>query len=121
MSLALDLSKIQSEPHYAVIFTSQRTQDDGVAYGNAADRMLELAAAQDGFLGVDSVRDAAGLGITVSYWRDLESIRTWHQVAEHRGVQELGRQQWYAGYTVRICRVERSYDFFSHQDTNKTR
>ena len=40
-------------PYYAVIFTSRRTVgDDG--YGAAADRMVELAAMQPGYLGVDT-------------------------------------------------------------------
>ncbi|MCL4104801.1 UNVERIFIED_CONTAM: hypothetical protein GTU68_034240 [Idotea baltica] len=73
--------------------------------------MIELAAQQGGFLGVESVRDATQVGITVSYWRDLESIRTWHNVAEHKDAQSLGRSRWYDCFTVRICRVEREYSF----------
>ena len=58
-------------PYYAVIFTSVRTEgDDG--YAEMADRMVELARQQDGFLGVESARNE--IGITVSYWRDLEAI-----------------------------------------------
>lgn len=105
------LASIHSESHYAVIFTSRRQLDDGIDYSMAAKRMLELAALQDGFLGVDSVRDANLNGITVSYWRDLYAIREWYAVSEHRNVQELGRRLWYTAYTVRICRVDRSYDF----------
>jgi heme-degrading monooxygenase HmoA len=62
-------------PYYAVIFTSERTHNDD-GYEDTAKRMLELAAQQPGFLGVDSVRDSE-LGITVSYWRDIESIKAW--------------------------------------------
>ena len=53
-------------PFYAVIFTSQRTEGDR-GYARVADRMLELAAQQPGFLGVETVRGADGFGITVSY------------------------------------------------------
>jgi hypothetical protein len=53
----------------AVIFTSQRTPgDDG--YAQTAEEMVRLAAEQDGFLGVESAREANGLGLTVSYWRE---------------------------------------------------
>lgn len=76
-----------------------------------AERMLELAAQQTGFLGVESVRGADGVGITVSYWSSLESIRNWKAVSEHRAAQELGRSQWYAAYRVRVCRVEQEYGF----------
>jgi heme-degrading monooxygenase HmoA len=42
-------------PYYAVIFSSQRTsQDQG--YADTAQRMVELAAKQPGFLGLESAR-----------------------------------------------------------------
>ena len=69
-------------PYYAVIFTSLRTAgDDG--YGATADRMVELAAGQPGYLGVETVRDADGLGITVSYWESEAAIAAWRRPAEH--------------------------------------
>ena len=114
------LAEIRDEPHFAVIFTSRRRLDDGVDYSEAATRMLELAENQDGFLGVDSVRDADRLGITVSYWRDLDAIRAWHDVAEHRNIQDLGRRLWYSAYTVRICAVDRSYDFRLNESSSKS-
>ncbi len=93
-------------PYYAVIFTSLQSDDlDG--YAETAARMLELAAEQPGFLGVESARE--GLGITVSYWTDLESIRHWKSNAEHLQAQQSGRQRWYTDYKTRIARVERDY------------
>jgi heme-degrading monooxygenase HmoA len=73
--------------------------------------MLELAAQQPGYLGVDTARDADGLGITVSYWRDEESIRAWRGVAEHEAAQRAGRAAWYRDYAIHIARVERSTTF----------
>jgi heme-degrading monooxygenase HmoA len=96
-------------PYYAVIFTSLRTPGDESGYGSMAERMVTLAAQQPGFLGIESVREE--LGITVSYWRDLESIRNWKANAEHREAQRRGRSEWYAGFTLRIAKVERAYSF----------
>jgi len=93
-------------PYYAVIFTSLRTEGDH-GYEAAAHRMVELAAQQPGFLGVESARD--GLGITVSYWADLESIRAWREHAEHTLVREQGRARWYSAFKTRVCKVERDY------------
>ena len=95
-------------PYYAVIFTSVRTGADA-GYADMARRMLELAAQQPGYLGAESARQE--IGITVSYWASLEAIQAWKNHAEHRLAQELGRQQWYAVYKTRICRVERDYEF----------
>jgi len=94
--------------YYAVIFTSRRTGvDEG--YGAVADRMVELASRQKGFLGVESVRGADGLGITVSYWTSLGDIASWRAESEHRVAQAAGRGKWYEHFEVRIARVERAY------------
>jgi heme-degrading monooxygenase HmoA len=86
-----------------------RAGSDG--YEQMAERMLELARQQPGFLGVESVRDAAGLGITVSYWQSLEAIAAWKADAEHLAAQRLGREQWYQWFKLRVCRVEREAEF----------
>jgi heme-degrading monooxygenase HmoA len=95
-------------PYYAVIFTSVRTEGDN-GYAEMADRMVELARQQDGFLGVESARNE--VGITVSYWRDLESIRKWKEHVEHSVAREKGRKEWYQSFKVRIAKVERDYGF----------
>lgn len=101
-------ARIPEPPYYVVVFTTRRTAGDS-GYARMAERMLELARRQPGFLGFESVRDADGFGISVSYWTSEEAIAAWAADAEHRGAQELGRQQWYAGYELRIGRVERGY------------
>jgi heme-degrading monooxygenase HmoA len=102
------LAQTPEPPYYAVIFTSVRT-DVAEGYADMADRMVELAHGQPGFLGMESARQA--VGITVSYWASLEAIRHWKQHAEHRIAQQTGRQRWYESYKVRICKVERDYEF----------
>lgn len=93
-------------PYYAVIFTSTLSDDDA-GYAAMAARMVELAAEQPGFLGLESAREE--IGITVSYWRDLDAIAAWKANAEHREAQRLGRERWYAGFRLRIARIERDY------------
>lgn len=93
-------------PYYAVIFTSLRNPGDN-GYGETAARMEELAAEQPGFLGIESARE--GLGITVSYWESLEAIAAWKRNAEHLVAQRRGRSEWYSGFALRVCKVERAY------------
>ena len=95
-------------PYYAVIFTSVRTEGDH-DYAEMADRMVELAQKQDGFLGLESARNE--IGITVSYWRDMESIKQWKEHAEHSIARERGRNEWYKSFKVCIAKVERDYGF----------
>ena len=95
-------------PYYAVIFTSSRTEVDD-NYGATAARMVELAQQQEGFLGIESARNE--LGITVSYWKDLEAIKQWKMHAEHSLAQKKGRSDWYRSFKTRIAKVERDYGF----------
>jgi len=95
-------------PYYAVIFSSVNTENVE-DYSAMAERMVELASKQDGFLGVESARNE--LGITVSYWKDLESIKNWKENAEHSVAQVKGRKQWYQSYKTRIAKVERDYAY----------
>jgi len=94
-------------PYYAVIFSSVRSGDDR-GYVAMAARMVTLARAQPGFLGIETVREGQ-VGITVSYWRDLGSIAAWKAHAEHAIAQRLGHERWYERYEVRVARVERAY------------
>ena len=106
MTTEFRFATLPKPPYYAVIFSSQRREDDA-AYAAMAERMVELAQRQPGFLGAESARDAAGFGITVSYWRSEEDIALWKADTEHRVAQQLGREQWYQRYALRVARVER--------------
>ena len=99
-------------PYYAVVFTSVR-REYSEGYSETADHMYHLAAQQPGFLGVESAREE--VGITVSYWKDLDSIRQWKRHTDHIIAQKRGRERWYSQYKTRICRVERDYDFNTHE------
>jgi heme-degrading monooxygenase HmoA len=100
------------ERYFAVIFTAQRTLSDDGMYSLKSDRMVELAQQQPGFLGVEAVRGEDGIGITVSYWRDRASIRNWRVNVEHLAAQQMGRQEFYSWYHIRVAEVvtHRSYD-----------
>lgn len=93
-------------PYYAVIFTSVRS-DEAEGYAQTAARMVQLAVQQPGFLGVEHAGDAAG--ITISYWKDLESISAWKAHGEHMEAQRRGRSGWYKDFKTRIALVERAY------------
>ena len=100
------LAKTPKPPYFAVIFTSTRTPGDN-GYEKMAARMVELAARQPGFLGIESARGQDGLGITVSYWRSEADIAAWKANAEHLVAQKKGKAQWYASFATRVAKVER--------------
>ena len=96
-------------PYYAVIFSSRRNADDAAGYNCGAQRMVELAQRQPGYLGVESARGADGFGITVSYWQTEDAILAWRRHLEHAAIRERGRSDWYERYELRVAKVERGY------------
>jgi heme-degrading monooxygenase HmoA len=101
-------ARLPKPPYYSVIFSSLRTAGEQ-GYGATADRMVELAQAQPGFLGVESARGEDGFGITVSYWESEAAIKHWKAHAEHLIAQETGIKTWYEHYELRVAKVERAY------------
>ena len=104
------------KPYYAVIFTSTQSKvTEG--YSEMAETMENLAKQQEGYLGIDSARNdtsttlSGAVGITVSYWESIEAIKSWKANTEHLLAQQKGREQWYNWYNVKICKVEREYEF----------
>ncbi len=102
------IARTPKVPYYAVIFSSLRTEED-LDYAIIAGEMVSLAEKQKGFLGIESARSE--IGITVSYWEDLAAIKDWKMQVDHAEARERGRAVWYESYKVRICKVERDYEF----------
>jgi heme-degrading monooxygenase HmoA len=102
------ISNTPPPPYYAVIFSSIKTKDnEGYAKMNAL--MNKLALQQKGFLGMENANSE--IGISVSYWSDLEAIKLWKENLDHQKAQVEGQKKWYLEYKVRIAKVERDYDF----------
>jgi heme-degrading monooxygenase HmoA len=102
------ISDTPKPPYYAVIFTSEPTENSE-GYEETIDKMVTLASELDGYLGIET--SGKQLGITVSYWKDLYSIREWKLRTEHVEAQKKGMRTWYKAYKTRICKVERDYGF----------
>lgn len=102
------MTPIFPTPYYAVIFTSTHHQLDE-EYEGLDDKLMAIASKIEGFLGMDSARSE--FGISVSYWKSEESILEWRQNSEHQMAIQKGIDKWYQYYNVRVCKVERNYEF----------
>jgi len=101
-------SKTPEPPYYAVIFTNQLSKNDS-GYEQMGEKMFELAKQQPGCYGAESTRDSDGVGITVSYWKDENSISQWKANIQHLAAQRSGMERWYEHYELRVAKVERAY------------
>jgi len=97
-----------NKPYYAIIFTSLLSESiEG--YNEMAIKMETLAKQQPGYLGIESAHE--NIGITISYWESLEAIKNWKDNVDHQAAQKIGKEKWYQTYKVRVCKVEREYEF----------
>ena len=103
------ISNTPPPPYYVVIFSSIRISEDNEGYPEMNVLMNALALQQKGFLGMENAH--SDIGITVSYWSDLESIKKWKADLDHQKAQSEGQKTWYSQYKVRIAKVERDYEF----------
>lgn len=101
-----ELVRTPAAPYYIVTFTSIRTEGDN-GYNEMSAKMVALAKEQEGFLGIESVRGE--IGITLSYWRDMDAIQKWGRNIQHLEAKKLGKEKWYEQHITRIAKVEREY------------
>lgn len=97
---------------YLVVFRNLKRADmDDAAYAADADRMVELASAQPGFLSFKSYTAEDGEVVAISEWEDETAALGWRRVAQHREVQGRGREQYYASYTLFACDSPKIHNF----------
>lgn len=82
------------------------------------DRYLDLAASLreelhgiDGFISVERFRSLTDPDklLSLSFWRDEETVREWRNRTAHRAVQAEGRAGVFRDYRLRIAGVVRDY------------
>lgn len=57
--------------------------------------------------------------LSLSFWKDEESILQWRTLEMHRGVQSKGREEIFKDYHLRIANVKRDYGMFDRKETPK--
>ncbi len=77
-----------------------------------SDLMESIVKEQPGYLGHDHIC-LNGIGTTISYWKDIESIHNWKKHQQHQEAQKSGKKQWYATYSLRVMKIEKEYSFTS--------
>lgn len=82
-------------------------------FETVVEQMRKQVKKYDGFLGESPCcsLDNETKFVTLFYWRDRESIRAWRDDPEHVKVQQLGRDKIFAWYKIRVCEIEREYEW----------
>jgi heme-degrading monooxygenase HmoA len=93
-----------------VIFTSLKSKDlEG--YDETDKEAFRLVQSQPGFLGADSYWNDEGKQVTIVKFLSERDMLAWKEHPFHQKAQALGKSKWYTHYNVKVCRVEREYEF----------
>jgi len=95
----------------AVIFEVWPVENGAREYFDLAAALRPLLEEIEGFISIERFESLTTKGeyLSLSFWRDEESIRTWRNMEEHRTVQEKGRRSVFAEYRIRVASVVRDY------------
>lgn len=95
----------------AVIFEATPQAERVDAYLDAAAQLRPLLADIDGFISIERFASLSQPGriLSLSYWRDEQSIAQWRNVETHRTIQAAGRRSIFADYRLRVAHVIRDY------------
>ena len=77
----------------AVIFEVLPAEGHAKDYFEAAANLKPMLEKIDGFISVERFESLANPGkyLSLSFWRDENSVKAWRNTAEHRMTQDLGR------------------------------
>lgn len=95
----------------AVIFEVWPAEDRAKEYFDLAAELRPLLEGIEGFVSIERFESLTTKGkyLSLSFWRDEESIRTWRNMEDHRNVQAKGRDSVFAEYRIRVAYVARDY------------
>ena len=97
---------------YLVVFRNRkRSGIDAAAYAADAKRMEEVARSQPGFLSFKSYQAEDGEVVAISEWASEAAVHAWGSHGEHAAIQQRGRDEYYADYTLFSCASPRVRSF----------
>jgi heme-degrading monooxygenase HmoA len=95
----------------AVIFEVEPSKDGHSVYLDHAARLRPMLETMDGFISIERFQSLTNPGklVSLSFWRDEESVRAWREQPEHRKTQAVGRAGVFDNYRLRVAGVHRDY------------
>lgn len=94
-----------------VIFEVWPLQGKVNEYFELANSLRDDLKRIDGFISIERFESVTTPGkfVSLSFWRDEESVRAWRNLEGHRTVQAKGRDGMFTNYRIRVAAVARDY------------
>ncbi|KHS47645.1 antibiotic biosynthesis monooxygenase [Hafnia paralvei] len=95
----------------AVIFEANSHLDKQARYLEIASELRPLLERIDGFIAIERFQSLLELGkiLSLSWWRDEESVLAWKKNVFHQEAQAEGRESIFSYYRIRVAHVFRDY------------
>jgi heme-degrading monooxygenase HmoA len=95
----------------AVIFEVEPHPEHREGYLGTAASLRPILEKMDGFISIERFESLVNPGkiLSLSFWRDEESVQRWREVEAHRAAQSAGRKTMFADYRLRVAAVIRDY------------
>ena len=103
----------------AVIFEVFPAEGKMQEYLELASELKPLLQEIDGFISVERFTSLVDEGkiLSLSFWRDEESIERWRNIETHRLAQDKGRKSVFTNYRIRVATVCRDYGMETRDQT----
>jgi heme-degrading monooxygenase HmoA len=95
----------------AVIFEFTPIEGRFADYKALAEGLADDVNKAEGFISIERFESISTKGkfVSLSFWRDEESVRKWRNLQKHREAQKQGRGGIFESYRLRIAQVQRDY------------
>jgi heme-degrading monooxygenase HmoA len=95
-----------------VIFRGALREDASLSeYGGLSARMTEIVTGLPGFISKELVSSTEGSAALIVRFENEAALEVWRTHPEHVEVMQRGRDDFYASYTMQVCRVIRESSF----------
>ncbi|WP_428231243.1 antibiotic biosynthesis monooxygenase family protein [Flavobacterium sp.] len=103
----------------AVIFEVIPNEGKKEEYLNIAASLRPELDLIDGFISIERFQSFSNPDkvLSLSFWKDEESIQQWRNLEMHRHAQAKGRNEVFKDYHLRIANVVRDYGMFERKET----
>lgn len=103
----------------AVIFEVTPTENGKERYFEIAGDLKSLLSEMDGFISIERFQSITNPSryLSLSFWRDEDSVRLWRNQIDHREAQREGKNSLFQDYRLRVANVLRDYGMDDRQQS----
>ncbi len=102
----------------AVIFEVMPAEGHKQEYLDIAKSLRPHLDSIDGFISIERFESiyTPGKILSLSFWRDEESVKQWRNIEDHRLAQDQGRNGVFKDYRLRVAAIIRDYGMFDRAE-----